>query len=74
MERKQILLITAIVTGLVLAWSAVMAWLGQTVAAATLAPVLGLTIVQIVRAARAHAPALRRRGAAVPDEEDDAER
>ncbi|UFR07082.1 hypothetical protein KBP30_40725 [Streptomyces sp. Go40/10] len=71
MERKQILLITAIVTGLVLAWSAVMAWLGQTVAVAALAPVLGLTIVQIVRA---HVPALRRRGAAVPDEEDDAER
>lgn len=74
MGIKQILIITATVTGLVLAWSAVMAWLGQAVAVATLAPVLGLTIVQIVRAVRAHAPAAGPREAAVLDEEDDAAR
>ncbi|KOV92163.1 MULTISPECIES: hypothetical protein [unclassified Streptomyces] len=74
MGIKQILIITATVTGLVLAWSAVMAWLGQAVAVATLAPVLGLTIVQIVRAVRVHAPAAGPREAAVSDEEDDAAR
>ncbi|WP_225827131.1 hypothetical protein [Streptomyces naphthomycinicus] len=74
MALKQILIITVVVTGLVLAWSAVMAWLGQTVAIASLAPVLGLTVVQIIRAVRAHAPASGRRVAAVPDEEDDADR
>ncbi|MBY8845563.1 hypothetical protein [Streptomyces sp. SP2-10] len=74
MPLKQILIITVTVTGLVLGWSAVMAWLGQTVAIASPAPVLGLTVVQIVRAVRAHAPASGHRVAAVPEAEDDANR
>ncbi|MEY9490900.1 hypothetical protein RKD26_006779 [Streptomyces calvus] len=74
MERRQILLIVATVTALVFTWSAVMTWLGQVVAVAALAPVLGLTVVQIVRAVRAHMPASSPRAAAVPDEGDDAAR
>lgn len=74
MERRQILLIVATVTALVFAWGAVMAWLGQVVAVAALAPVLGLTVVQIVRAGRTHTPTSGPRAAAVPDEEDDAAR
>ncbi|MFF9309225.1 hypothetical protein [Streptomyces sp. NPDC014777] len=74
MERRQRLLSVVTVTALVFAWSAVMTWLGQVYAIAALAPVLGLTVVQIVRAVRAHTPAPRPRVPAVFQEEDDAAR
>ncbi|WP_306318114.1 MULTISPECIES: hypothetical protein [unclassified Streptomyces] len=50
MERKQLGLIAA--TAAVLTWSIVLVALGQQAAVATLAPVLGLTIQQIVQASR----------------------
>ncbi|MGW0778902.1 hypothetical protein ACWD01_36065 [Streptomyces sp. NPDC002835] len=51
MGLKQILIITVTV----LAWSLVMTAMGQTAAVAALAPVLGLVVQQIVRAARIQA-------------------
>ncbi|MGW7260699.1 hypothetical protein [Streptomyces sp. NPDC054834] len=74
MERKQIVIITAAVTLTVFTWSVVMVSVGQatTAAVAALAPVLGLTVQQIVRAVRAQtAPASGHR-VAVPDKEDGA--
>jgi len=71
MERKQIVIIVVTVT--VFAWSVVMVAIGQVAAVATLAPALGLTIHQIVRAVRPQtAPASGHRVAAVPDQEDGA--
>ncbi|MGW3028287.1 hypothetical protein [Streptomyces sp. NPDC001221] len=51
MGRKQILIVVATVR--VFAWSLVMVVIGQAAAIATLAPALGVTVQQIVRAARA---------------------
>ncbi|MET7745961.1 hypothetical protein [Streptomyces sp. NPDC005385] len=71
MERKQILIIAATVT--VFAWSVVMAAVGQTAAIAALAPVLGLTVQQIVTVARSRrAPASGHPVEPVPDTEDGA--
>ncbi|WP_327188064.1 hypothetical protein [Streptomyces sp. NBC_01334] len=71
MQRKQTVIIMA--TATVFVWSVVMVAIGQTAAVATLAPALGLTVQQIVHAARTQAaPASGHRVAAVPDKEDDA--
>ncbi|MFE7172584.1 hypothetical protein [Streptomyces sp. NPDC057616] len=73
MERKPIVIAVATVT--VFAWSVVMAVLGQAAAIVTAAPVLALTVQQIVRAMRAQsAPAGGRRVAAVPEREEDGAR
>ncbi|WP_327731347.1 hypothetical protein OG250_42590 [Streptomyces sp. NBC_00487] len=70
MERKPI--VTAVVTVTVFAWGAVMAVMGQEAAIITTAPVLALTVQQVVRAVRARtAPASGHRVAAVPDKEED---
>ncbi|MFJ2007768.1 hypothetical protein [Streptomyces chartreusis] len=50
MIHKQILIIAA--TAAVFAWSTVMVAMGHVAAVATLAPALGLTVQQIVSAAR----------------------
>lgn len=50
MERKQLAVIAA--TAAVLVWSVAMVALGQVAMIATLAPALGLTVQQIMRAAR----------------------
>lgn len=71
MDRKHIVIIVALL--MVLAWSVAMAAMGQVAAVATLAPALGLTVQQIVHAARSRStPASGHRVAAVPDEEDGA--
>jgi hypothetical protein len=65
---KQVLITTATVT--VFAWSVVMVAFGQVAAIATLAPALGLTVHQIVLAARTQTTqASGHRVAAVPDKE-----
>jgi 2-methylcitrate dehydratase PrpD len=70
MERKQIVLIAATVT--VFAWSVVMVTLGQAAAIAALAPALGLTVQQIVRAVRTPTtPTSGHRVVPVPDREGD---
>jgi hypothetical protein len=69
MGLKQILIITATV----LAWSLVMTAMGQAAAIAALAPVLGLVVQQIVRAARSQAaPPSVQTADAVPDKEGSA--
>ncbi len=69
MGLKQILIITATVLG----WSVVMAAMGQGAAIAALAPVLGLVVQQIVRAARTQAgPPPGHRVDTVPDKEGSA--
>ncbi|CAL9673029.1 hypothetical protein [Streptomyces sp. enrichment culture] len=61
-----------IITFAVLAWSVVMVFAGQVAAIATLAPALGVTVQQIVRAARPRSgPASGHRVEAVPDREED---
>ncbi|MDW4908519.1 hypothetical protein RB628_25065 [Streptomyces sp. ADMS] len=66
--NKQVLIITA--TATVFASSVVMVVMGRVAAIATLAPALGLTMHQIVLAARQQtAPASGHRVAAVPDKE-----
>ncbi|MEU3862738.1 hypothetical protein AB0F03_36450 [Streptomyces sp. NPDC028722] len=52
MERKGIRLLIAFATAIVFTWSVVMVAFGQVAAIAVLAPALGLTVQQIVRAAR----------------------
>ncbi|MFH0246293.1 hypothetical protein ACGRHY_28620 [Streptomyces sp. HK10] len=70
MERKQIVLIAATVT--VFTWSVVMVTLGQAAAIAALAPALGLTVQQIVRAVRTPTtPTSGHHVAPVPDKEGD---
>ncbi|WP_307710678.1 hypothetical protein [Streptomyces sp. V1I6] len=69
MGLKQILIITATV----LAWSLVMTAMGQAAAIAALAPVLGLVVQQIVRAARTQStPPSVQAADAVPDKEGSA--
>ncbi|MET7715459.1 hypothetical protein [Streptomyces sp. NPDC005407] len=69
MGLKQILIITATV----LAWSLVMTAMGQAAAIAALAPVLGLVVQQIVRAARTQTgPPSGNSVDAVPDKEGSA--
>ncbi|MFF3015526.1 hypothetical protein [Streptomyces sp. NPDC057939] len=71
MERKHIVTIAALL--IVLGWSVAMVAIGQESAIVTLAPVLGLTIQQVIQASRARsAPASGHRVEAVPDGEDGA--
>ncbi|WP_153815676.1 hypothetical protein [Streptomyces sp. SUK 48] len=73
MERKGIKLLIAFATAIVFAWSVVMVVLGQVAAIAVLAPVLGLTVQQIVRAIRSHpAPEVGDPAVAVPDSGEEA--
>ncbi len=69
MGLKQILIIMATV----FAWSLVMAAMGQTAAIAALAPVLGLVVQQLIRAARTQTgPTSGHRADAGPDKEGSA--
>ncbi|MGP3978943.1 hypothetical protein ACTWQF_34005 [Streptomyces sp. 8N114] len=71
MDHKQIMITVAM--AVVFAWSIVMAAMGHVAAIASLAPVLGLTVAQLVRAARSRtASASGHRVTAVPDKEDGA--
>ncbi|GAA0444995.1 hypothetical protein ACFQ2B_01095 [Streptomyces stramineus] len=56
---------------MVFAWSTAMAVMGHVTLIASLAPVLGLTVTQVLRGFRSHT-AQGHRGAAVPDKEDGA--
>ncbi|MFD7029267.1 hypothetical protein ACFWAR_14655 [Streptomyces sp. NPDC059917] len=70
MPKKYIVFIVALL--MVLGWSVAMTAMGQSAAIATLAPVLGLTVQQVFRAARSRtAAASGHRVAAVPDGEGD---
>jgi hypothetical protein len=72
MERRHRVVTAVAVTAVVLAWSTAMVAIGQTAAIFALAPVLGLTVAQIVLAVRAQsAPASGHRVAAVPDKQED---
>ncbi|MET9116642.1 hypothetical protein ABZX38_20945 [Streptomyces longwoodensis] len=73
MERKGIKLLVAFATAIVFAWSVVMVALGQVAAIAVLAPVLGLTVQQIVRALRSQpGPGAGGPVMAVPDSGEEA--
>ncbi|MFJ5549799.1 hypothetical protein [Streptomyces sp. NPDC093225] len=75
MSRKQISAVVAVAVVLlvVFGWSTAMAAMGHAGLIAGLAPVLGLTVTQVVRGARSRtAPASGHRVAAVPDKEDGA--
>ncbi|MGW6883172.1 hypothetical protein ACWGEU_23265 [Streptomyces goshikiensis] len=75
MNKRQIAaaMALALVVLLVFGWSAVMAAMGHAGLIAGLAPVLGLTVTQVVRGARSRtAPASGHRVAALPDKEDGA--
>jgi hypothetical protein len=67
--------VITVATVTVFAWSVVMALVGQAAAIATAAPVLALTVQQIVRAVRTQtASASGHRVASVPDREEDSTR
>ena len=73
MERKGIRLLIAFAMAIVFAWSVVMVALGQVAAIAVLAPVLGLTVQQIVRAIRSQpGPQAGSPAAAAPDSGEEA--
>ncbi|MEV7427725.1 hypothetical protein [Streptomyces sp. NPDC091212] len=65
--------IAVVATVVVFGWSAAMAAMGHAAVLVPLAPVLGLTVQQVVRAVRPRtAPASGRRMAPAPDAEDGA--
>ncbi|MET9699591.1 hypothetical protein ABZY31_22065 [Streptomyces sp. NPDC006529] len=69
MPKKYIVFIVALL--MVLGWSVAMTAMGQSAAIATLAPALGLTVQQILQAARSRTTAASgHRVATVPDGED----
>ncbi|MFI2214927.1 hypothetical protein [Streptomyces sp. NPDC020141] len=72
MSRKQIAAATALalVMLVVFGWSAVMAAMGHQALIAVLAPVLGLTVVQVLRGLRRSGPPGGPRAAAEPAQED----
>ncbi|MEU3774213.1 hypothetical protein AB0F11_13595 [Streptomyces sp. NPDC032472] len=74
MNRKHIAAATALALVLlvVFGWSALMAAMGHAGLIAGLAPVLGLTVTQVVRGSRSRTAASGHRVAAVPDKEDGA--
>ncbi|GAA2267592.1 hypothetical protein GCM10010232_69960 [Streptomyces amakusaensis] len=75
MSRKQIAAATALalVMLVVFGWSAVMAAMGHQALIAVLAPVLGLTVVQVLRGLRSRSgPPGGHRAAAEPAQEDGA--
>lgn len=72
MSRKQIVeaAVSALVVLAVFAWSVIMAAMGYATFIAGLAPVLGLTVIQVLREYRSRtAPASGHRVMAVPDKE-----
>lgn len=72
MDIRTIALLLAL-AGMVFAWSMGMAAMGHVALIASLAPVLGLTVTQVLREFRPRtAPASGRRVATVPGKEDDA--
>ncbi|MEU8621594.1 hypothetical protein [Streptomyces sp. NPDC048623] len=72
MNRKKMAAL-ALVTLVVFGWSVVMAAMGHAALIAVAAPVLGLTVTQVLYGARPQtAPTPGRRVEAAPDEEDDA--
>ncbi|MFE5868158.1 hypothetical protein ACFQ6V_05800 [Streptomyces roseifaciens] len=72
MDTKKIALLLAL-AGMVFTWSTAMAAMGHATLIASLAPVLGLTVTQVLRGFRSRtAQASGRRGAAVPDKGDGA--
>jgi hypothetical protein len=72
MERKLIVIAAATLT--VFAWSVVMAMVGQAAAIVTAAPVLALTVQQIVRVVRAQSSPASGHRSAVPEREEDGAR
>ncbi|MFC6064383.1 hypothetical protein [Streptomyces ochraceiscleroticus] len=70
MSSKQIVIITVAAIVSVFAWGAAMVAYGQVAATVVLAPVLGVTAQQIIRAVRAPAPG--RRVVPAAEQEDDA--
>ncbi|WP_225804380.1 hypothetical protein [Streptomyces sp. NK15101] len=75
MNRKKIAAATALalVTLVVFGWSVVMAAMGHAALIAVAAPVLGLTVTQVLHGVRPQTtPASGHRGAQVSDKEDDA--
>ncbi|MDP9954322.1 MULTISPECIES: hypothetical protein [Streptomyces] len=71
MSRKQIAAAMMLALVVVLTWSLVMAAMGHAALIAGLAPVLGLTVTQVLSGNRARTtPTSGRRVAAVPDDED----
>jgi hypothetical protein len=72
LERKCKVAAVVTVAVTVFTWSAVMVAIGQTAAIFAIAPVLGMTVAQIVLAVRAQsAPASGHRVDAVPDKGED---
>ncbi|MFJ7423424.1 hypothetical protein ACIQXD_33180 [Streptomyces uncialis] len=70
MDHRKIL-ITALVTAMVFVWSVTMAAMGHAAAIAWLAPALGLTVRQIVRASHSRTrTASGHRVTAAPERED----
>ncbi|WP_406865175.1 hypothetical protein ABZO31_33800 [Streptomyces sp. HUAS MG47] len=75
MNRKRMAAATALalVTLVVFGWSVVMAVMGHAALIAVAAPVLGLTVTQVLHGARSQtAPVFGHRVETVPDKEDDA--
>lgn len=73
MTNRQIVVITVTATVSVFAWGAAMVAADQVAATVVLAPALGVTVQQIVRAARARsAPTTEHRAVPAADQEDDA--
>ncbi|MER7832152.1 hypothetical protein [Streptomyces sp. NPDC095602] len=70
MDTRKIVLLL-VLAGMVFGWSMVMAAMGHVALVASLAPILGLTVTQVLRGSRLHnAPVSRRPVTAVPREED----
>ncbi|MFQ6144619.1 hypothetical protein ACLMNJ_16320 [Streptomyces seoulensis] len=75
MSRKHIAaaMVLALVVLAVFAWSLAMAAMGQAALIAVLAPILGLTVNQVMRGSHSrNTPASGHRVAPVPDKEDGA--
>jgi hypothetical protein len=71
MGTRKIALLFALVL-MVFGWSMAMAAMGHVALIASLAPVLGLTVTQVLRGFRSRTAPAWYRGAAVPDKEDGA--
>ncbi|WP_228978538.1 hypothetical protein [Streptomyces sp. DH12] len=70
MDTRKIALLL-VLAGMVFGWSMMMAAMGHVALVATLAPILGLTVTQVLRGFRPQpAPASRQPAAAVAREED----
>ena len=72
MDTRKIVIAVVLVTMVVFGWSMAMVATGHEALIATLAPVLGLTVQQVVRTARSRNVTSPGRVRAVPDKEDGA--